>query len=895
MLAALLSVFVCAQIDVLFIGDRDFHRPEERLSDVYGVLVRAGMAIDYEDNLEVIDLQRLRQYEAIIMYANQSKHAEVPLGFMQSLTRYLREGGGFVALHCTSGCFPKSPSWFKLIGARFKSHGAEIFQPQIISNHSSLEGWANFNAWDETYIQEHVDDNREILAMRGAEPWTWIKEIGAGRLFYTASGHDERVWREPAFADLLIRAVKYVSDREEIARPDLGFSYKENVWVPNYEGHEEQGLFQNPSTPKQALEALVVPAGMEAQLFASEPMVKNPVALTWDERGRCWVIESIGYPGDRSGRDCISILEDTDQDGVADKKTIFAEGLTLPTSLLKVDGGLIVAQAPHLLFLSDNDNDDRVDEEHVLLDGFGVWDTHAGPANLRWGPDNSIWGTVGYAGYQKDDLSFSSGLWRWRFGEAHPEFMAQFSNNTWGLGFSSDDEIWGSTANNSPSFLVGIPGSTLAQPSFESARIHPITKRIQQGDFFGNFTAAAGHDFLSGVHFPHHWSRSVAICEPTARLVARQEVFDFKSGARIRDCFNLIASLDEWFCPVQAQVGPDGALWVADFSQFLVLHNLPGNPDKGLPSVEYDSGNAHVNPLRDNEHGRIFRIFKKGISALPEFDLSDNDAGLLLNALKSSNNFWRVVARRILVEKNMIGVIGILHQTIRKELSGAVDALRALASISDFKDDKMGMWRTTLNAIIQGENIGLKKSFLRLMPKDDAHALILAQTKWLSSDNSALQRHALAAASKLPESFAIASELISAWKILDRSDFWLKEAMKLACNAHAGALTALVADSSDILELIQDTAIVNYEGDVSRGEKLFANNPANCLSCHPGVGPSLKGLGRRLSKAEIKKSILEPNYNRAPGWEDNPAIMPQVTSFLSAQDLADIVEYLATL
>ena len=430
MLAALLSVFACAQIDVLFIGDREFHRPEDRLSDVYGVLVRSGMSIDYEDNLEILNLQRLRQYEAIIMYANQSKHLKVPIGFMQSLTRYLREGGGFVALHCTSGCFPESESWFKLIGARFKSHSAEVFQPKIVSNHSLLEGWDNFNAWDETYVQEHIEDNREILAMRESEPWTWIKEVGKGRLFYTASGHDERVWREPSFAELLIRAVKYVSKREKIARPNLSFNYEENIWVPNYEGHKERGLFQKPSTPKQALDALVVPGGMEAQLFASEPMIKNPVALTWDERGRCWVIESLGYPGDRSGSDCISILEDTDLDGIADKKTIFAQDLSLPTSLLKVEGGLIVAQAPHLLFLSDSDNDDKVDEEHVLLNGFGVWDTHAGPANLRWGPDNSIWGTVGYAGYEKDGVSFSSGLWRWQFGDAHPEFMAQFSNNT---------------------------------------------------------------------------------------------------------------------------------------------------------------------------------------------------------------------------------------------------------------------------------------------------------------------------------------------------------------------------------------------------------------------------------------------------------------------------------
>ena len=116
------------------------------------------------------------------------------------------------------------------------------------------------------------------------------------------------------------------------------------------------------------------------------------------------MIETVDYPNevreeDGVGDDKIKILEDTDGDGKADKMTIFADHLNIPTSFVFVNGGIVVAQAPHFLFLADSDGDDIADVRTIINTGWGVSDTHAGPSNLTYGFDNKIWGTVGYSGF----------------------------------------------------------------------------------------------------------------------------------------------------------------------------------------------------------------------------------------------------------------------------------------------------------------------------------------------------------------------------------------------------------------------------------------------------------------------------------------------------------------
>lgn len=824
------------RLDVLFIGDRGHHQPEARLHDVFGPLLRSGFAVDWEDDLSHITPGLLEDYDCVLMYANQAQHAVVPPAFFRGLQNFVREGGGFVALHCTSGCFMDSQEWLEFVGARFVSHGTEVFQQEIVAEqHEVMEGWENFTAWDETYVQTHHKEGRIVLTMRGDEPWSWVRSEGKGRIFYSASGHDERVWKEPAFLEMLVRAMDWTAgntaalQRKALTEPV--FSHQEEEWVPNYEGREPHPLFQLPSTPEQARQALIVPAGFQVELFASEPMVVNPIAMAWDERGRCWVAESPDYPNtldaDHVGRDRISILEDTNGDGRADKKTVFKDGLNLPTSILKVKGGVLVTQAPDLLFLRDEDGDDKCDSVDVVLSGFGRWDTHAGPSNLRWGPDNAIWGAVGYSSYNSPTLDqFGSGLWRWDPKEGDPEFIAQFTNNTWGLGFRGDGEIFGSTANGAPSFFVGAPknftGRTSpnapgAAPVASTALFHPALEELHQGDYLGEFTAAAGHSFATGSQIPDGWNdRSAFVCGPTGHLVGRLDSYADGSGWRTRDAFNLCSSIDDWFCPVQADVGPDGAVWIADFAQFIILHNLPGNPERGLPKIDFGDGNAHLNPLRDNEHGRIFRIVRKGDSG-PSPSLESATDAQLLQALEHPNNFWQVTAQRLLVEGERKSAIPGLLQL------PSASAMRTLAGLGALSSEA---GRTYLQAALRSSDVAWCKAALQGLPASAECASLLVSSGLLESPSSDLRRTAFLCASRMPESPGIGVALAGRALMEKQEDPWLSQALSAAIASHAGPFLAAAVP---MLVVEADGGAINLFPNQSF-ETAAADNPEQPLA-----------------------------------------------------------------
>ncbi|MBC8406459.1 MAG: ThuA domain-containing protein [Planctomycetes bacterium] len=793
------------RMNVMFIGDRGHHVPAVRLQDVYGPLLRAGFAIDWEEDLNVITRERLDDYDCVMMYANQSQHAVVPPTFFAALKGFVHDGGGFVALHCTSGCFMQSQEWLEFVGARFVSHGSGVFCQTVVDHeHELMDGWANFESWDETYVQQHFPADRVVLSMRDEEPWSWVRKAGKGRIYYNASGHDQRAWLQPGFLDLLKRAMDWTAGdaaaaaRRAVAMPK--FEYVKAEWAPNYEGRDPNPPMQVASTPQQAEAAMIVPAGFRAQVFAAEPMVVNPIAIAWDERGRCWVAESPDYPNtvnaDGVGLDRVSILEDTDGDGRADKKTIFCDGLNLPTSILKVKGGILVTQAPDLLFLRDTDGDDKCDAKEVQFSGFGRWDTHAGPSNLRWGPDNYIWGSVGYAAFKRADGSqFGSGLWRWRPGMAEPEFMAQFTNNTWGLGFRDDGEVFGSTANGAPSFFMGAPKTVLAAtapnspgaaPVHNTAVFHPALAQIRQGDFLGAYTAAAGHVFLTGSQIPTSWHNSALVCGPTGHLVGRFDSYADGSGYRTRDAFNFCVSVDDWFCPVQAEVGPDGAVWVADFSQYIILHNLPGNPERGLPKVEYGDGNAHLNPLRDTSHGRIFRIFRE--DAKPETkDLSGQNISALAKELSHPNRFWRNTSRRLIADDISGSKINSLTQS--RSLGNLQAILGSLQTIEGRGDTLTEDERKFIDSIfddaLNHSPVEAQKLALDSLNLSKNAAGLLLSSGLLDSESADIRRHAYLAAARFPESQAIGVALAGRAMLEQTDDAWLPQVLSAAIAAHA--------------------------------------------------------------------------------------------------------------
>ena len=216
-----------------------------------------------------------------------------------------------------------------------------------------------------------------------------------------------------------------------------------------------------------------------------------------------------------------------------DKFTVFADHLSIPTSMCFANGGVIVQQAPDTLFLKDTTGTGHADVRKVLFTGWGTRDTHAGPSNLHYGFDNWIYGTVGYSGFHGEvggqQFSFGQGGYRFKADGSKLEFLGSTTNNTWGLGLTEDNQVFGSTANNNPSWYLPIPNRYYEQVKGMSAgrlemicdtpHFWPITEHVRQVDCFGAYTAGAGHEIYTARSFPQwYWNRIAFVTEPTGHL-----------------------------------------------------------------------------------------------------------------------------------------------------------------------------------------------------------------------------------------------------------------------------------------------------------------------------------------------------------------------------------------
>ncbi len=683
------------RVEMLFLGHDAKHHPSyEYMPILAAALAKDGINLTYTDKTSSLSEANLEKYDGLMIYAN---HEYITASQEAALLNFVESGKGFVPIHCASYCFHNSEKYIDLVGAQFWKHKTDSFKADIIKpDHPALNNVSEFETWDETYVHHKHAEDRTILMERvegnDKEPWTWVKEYGDGRVFYTAYGHDERTWTNPGFQQLIKQGIlwsvgpevyeKWEAFRQEIPK----LVYEERDSIPNYEKRDPKPQYQQQLSPEESAKLIQVPKGFELSLFASEPDIINPIAMDWDEKGRLWVIETVDYPNtvrteDGVGDDRIKICEDTDGDGKADKFTIFIDNLNIPTSMVFANGGVIVSQAPHFLFLKDTDGDDKADIRETLITGWGTFDTHAGPSNLKYGIDNKIWGVLGYSGFEgmiaNEPFRFRQGVYRFAPDASSFEYLTRTSNNTWGLGFTEDNEVFASTANNTHSVYLGIPnkyfkGVDGIRP-ISSEKIdghypmHPITDKVRQVDVWGGFTAASGHSFYTAREYPSdYWNKVAFVCEPTGHLVHIARIEENGAGFKEVDNWNLFAGADEWVAPVEAKVGPDGQVWVADWYNFIVQHNPTPSPDRGGYQAENGEGNAYENPLRDKNHGRIWRVVYEGSDGeQPITSLSRDDPEGLIDALKSDNMFWRMTAQRLLVERNDQDVLPQLYRLVR--------------------------------------------------------------------------------------------------------------------------------------------------------------------------------------------------------------------------------------
>ncbi len=406
------------------------------------------------------------------------------------------------------------------------------------------------------------------------------------------------------------------------------------------------------------------PQGFSAKLWASENPaqggVRAPIAIAFDERGRVWVAESFDYPHNLNpqfrGQDRIIILEDRNGDGMADTLKVFADSLNLVTGLVHTPQGLVVSAAPRILLFKDENGDDVADNPggDILYQGFNRNDTHGSLSNLTYGLDNWVYGIMGYNNSTVNGVAIRGGIWRARPDGSAIEMLTPTSaENTWGMGMTETGQLFYGRANRDHSrHLVYPSGNNAAIPRIPNysvqgqiyAEPHPVTDHWHINN--PGYSSASNHNIYTARHFPeHYWDRAAFICESPRHLCHTMFLDTVGStwvGSESQALgYNIFASTDPWSAPIQALVGPDGAVWVVDWYNYLLSHNW----------YSPQAGNAQVSPIRDNQHSRIYRVVYDGRPLDPVLDLSQATENQLLSALHHPNLHWRLQAQRLLLAR----------------------------------------------------------------------------------------------------------------------------------------------------------------------------------------------------------------------------------------------------
>ena len=832
------------RIRVLFLGDNGHHLPTKRAKELLPVLAKDGVDLFYTDNRDDLNPSELGRYHAVMLYNN---HLTVTRPQISSLLQFVEKGGGLVVLHCASASFQNSEEFIRLVGAAFSKHGTATFGTvRVAPDHPAIKGVPSFESWDETYVHtQHNPVDRTVLEVRREngvdEPYTWVKPYGKGRVFYTAWGHDQRTWGQPGFQQMVERGLRWtigdaaltqVASSPDTKMMDLAVplpTYKKDAPWNTLDSALNRAQMALPT--RESLEMMTLRPRFSAKPFASEPLIGHIIDFTWDARGRMWAIETKDYPNvvlpdSVPGHDRVLIIEDTNHDGVADKVTVFAEGLNLATSIAFANGGVVVAQAPHMFFFKDTNGDDKADVKKILFTGFPRNDTHGSISNLRYGFDNQVWGSVGYNGFRGTvgpstyaRGQFGSGYFRFPGDGSNLEYVARTSNNTWGVALTEDNFVFGSTANNRPSNFVHIPlryyramgarDTTLPDIS-DRQDIFPVTD-ILQVDQFGMYTAGSAHELYTARAFPReYWNRTAFVAEPTGHVIGMFDLSDNGSAFAAKNRWSFAASRDAWTAPVQVKVGPDGAIWVSDFYTLVAQHNPTPKNMKGC--CETGAGAAYETPNRDQVHGRLYRITYDSARSGPPMRLDNATPAQLVHALTNDNMFWRLTAQRLLVERGKTDVVPALITMARNQTvddlglnAGVLHALWTLHGLGALTSNAEAM-KTARNALYHPA-ASVRRAALMMLPRnqqllDDIFAANIlpdrgapwtadntVETSVLQDADAHVRLEALLALSEVPGSAREAAAILDV--ITSRAnarDPWIPDAVAMAGATQRPAL-----------------------------------------------------------------------------------------------------------
>ena len=401
---------------------------------------------------------------------------------------------------------------------------------------------------------------------------------------------------------------------------------------------------------EEALGKLKTAPGYKIELFASEKEFEdlaNPVQLSFDNRGRLWVATMPSYPhyrpGDQRPDDKLIILEDTDNDGKADKQTTFADRLHLPVGFELAPEGVYVSQGTDLVLLRDTDGDDRADVREVILSGFDDHDTHHAHSAYTTDPSGAIYMAEGVFLHTNVETSYgpvratNGGFYRFDPRRHHLERTAQLSiPNPWGIAF--DD--WGQpifAETSGPDVRWMLPGTVKPRYGVATPNSRSLIEAAHR------VRPTSGLEFVSSRHFPDEVQGDFLINNTIGFLGTKQHTLeDDGTGFSSRHRLDLIWSEDRNFRPVDMEFAPDGSLYIVDWHNILIGHMQHNARD----------------PLRDHVHGRIYRVTYPSRPLVTPAKVHDATIPELLDNLKLPEYRTRYRTRRELRGRNAEEVLG---------------------------------------------------------------------------------------------------------------------------------------------------------------------------------------------------------------------------------------------
>ncbi len=649
------------------------------------------------------------------------------------------------------------------------------------------------------------------------------------------------------------------------------------------------------STPAdQAISTFELEPGFKMELMASEPLVASPVDMEIDEYGRMYVVEMPGYPLDQSGTGRIKLLSDSDGDGVMDKSTVFAENLTLPNGILRWKKGVIITDAPNVLYLEDTDGDGKADKKETILTGFSLSNPHVNVNNPVYGLDNWIHlshlGAIGTRKYGTEfgdlgtEIHFPDQPSSPRLPKNADSHNVRFRPESHQLELESGKSQFGHTYDKwghhlfthnqnhvyheviAAPYLARNPDMPISDATQmisdhgKSAEVFQITKNPDRQLFtpVGLTTSSSGLTAYNGGLFPAPYDGlATFVSESVSNLVhvdiLKENGASF-TASRQHSNKEFLASKDSWSRPVNMYVGPDGALYVLDYYRRIIEH----------PEWMSDEAVAEGGLYDGYDMGRIYRITPTGTQKADwtkGLKLGDATSEALVTYLADKNGWWRQNAQRLLVDRADKNVIPALIKMTQNTAS-PMGRLHALWTLEGMK----ALTPEVISKALSDSEAGIRENAIKLaeLHLADAPALSTELLKLVDDKDPKVRFQLLCTLGYIntPEAGNARQKLL----FKDLNDDWVQIA---ALSANASQTMPLLkevmqtykANNPAYASLLQRlTAIVGAGKDVAPIKALIAQGIDGKQAAWQK--PVLAGLTDGLKRKNIDFAQLENEENQ---------------------------------